>query len=77
MYERFAKDLSADLFNSIWDDLFAMASRDNEARYKAAKRKKDYRHGEAQDALNDFCFGRASLGNTLDFINSSKARGLI
>ena len=68
IYNRFAKDCSESLFNSIYTDLYSLAARDNAARYAGAKRKKDYRPGEHQEILNDFCFSRMSVGHALDYI---------
>lgn len=75
MYERFAKDVSDELFDSVYSDLYALALAlaDNKARYEAAKRKRDYRPGETQYVLNDFCHNRLSLGDALDHIRICKA----
>ncbi len=73
MYERFAKDVSDELFDSVYSDLYAFAMADNKARYEAVKRKRDYRPGETQYVLNDFCHNRISLGAALDHIRICKA----
>ena len=76
MYNRFAKDLSESLFNSVYDDLYALAERENKSIYASSKKKKKRRnvyHGNAQDMLNDFCFNKLSLGDALDFIKIEKA----
>jgi hypothetical protein len=67
MTDRYAKDCSESLFNSIYESLYSMASRQNEAAYIAAKRKKDYRPGGHQDALNDFCHGRMTVASALEY----------
>lgn len=72
MFDRFAKDASESLFNSIYGEMYEMADRDNAARYAAAKRKRDYRPGEHQDALNDFCHGRMSIGHALEYVRLNK-----
>ena len=74
MYERFADDISIDLFNSVYDDLYAMASRDNAARYAACKRKRDYRPGEAQDMFNAFAAGARRLAKRLILSKLTSAR---
>lgn len=72
MYNRFANDLSEDLFNSVYADLYTMAEHENKSLYNSSKRKGKkvnvYRTGEAQENLNDFCKGRLSLGEALDLI---------
>lgn len=72
MYNRFAKDASESLFNSIYNDLYEMALRDNRARYDSVKRKKDYRPSEHQCALNDFCHNRMSIGDALEYLRLNK-----
>lgn len=72
MYDRFSKDCSDEIFNSIYSDFYDMAIRDNKARYEAVKRKKDYRPGEHTCAFNDFCHGRMSIGDALDYIRLNR-----
>ena len=76
MYNRFAKDLSESLFNSVYDDLYALAERENKNIYASTKKKKKRQnvyHGNAQETLNAFCFNKLSLGDALNFIKIEKA----
>ena len=72
LYDRYAKDLSEALFNSIYDDLYARAENEQRAIWRAAQRnsprRQPYYVGEAQDALNAFCKGKLSLGEAMDFL---------
>ena len=76
MYNRYAKDLSEELFNSVYADLYAIAKRENKSLYNASKRKGKkvnvYRPDNAQEKLNEFCNGNLSLGDALDFIQIEK-----
>ena len=74
MYNRYQHDLSDELFNSVYSDLYRLAESEQAAIWKAAKCKSDYRTGEALENLTAFCKGKLSLGQALDFINSNKAR---
>lgn len=67
MKERYAKDCSESLFNSIYSSLYAMADKQNKQSYASAKCKRDYRPGEHQDALNDFCNGRMTVMDALEY----------
>lgn len=73
MKPRFAHELSESLFNSIYADLFRIASLANKAAYR---RSKTWRPTvtEEQDALNDFCFGRMSVLDALDYIKRTSWR---
>lgn len=73
MYDRYQRDLSEALFNSVYSDLYQLAEIEQAAIWKAAKCKSDYRTGEALENLTAFCKGKLSLGQALDFINSNKA----
>ena len=77
MYNRYAKDLSEELFNSVYADLYAIAERENKSLYNASKRKNKkvsvYCPGNVQDNLNAFCKNKLSLGEALDFIKIEKA----
>lgn len=76
MYNRFAKDLSKSLFDSVYGDLYALAERENKSIYTSTKKKKKRQnvyHGESQEKLNDFCYNKLSLGAALDFIKIEKA----
>ncbi len=73
MYERFANDLSEDLFNSVYTDLYNMAMKSNRAAYEAAKKSKiKYSPSETQGILNGFCKGMISLGDAMDYIKLYK-----
>ena len=74
MYDRFAKDLSPGLFDSIYASLQAKAEREQSTIYatcrkrgKAGKAPADYRIGEAQNKFTAFCEGKLSLGEALDY----------
>jgi len=77
MYNRYASELSEELFNSVYADLYAIAERENKSLYNASKRKNKkfnvYCQGNAQDNLNAFCNNKLSLGDALDFIKIEKA----
>ncbi|AKF12817.1 hypothetical protein PHIM7_272 [Sinorhizobium phage phiM7] len=76
LYERFARDLSEELFNSVYDDLMALAESQQKSIYHAAKGKRAKMYaGECQEKLNAFCHGKLSLGDALDFIKIQKAYG--
>lgn len=70
LYERFARDLSEELFNSVYDDLMALAESQQKSIHAANG--KMYA-GECQEKLNAFCHGKLSLGDALDFIKIQKA----
>lgn len=72
MYDRKAQDLSQDLFDSVYGDLFELAMREQKSILQASRRARlgVYYVGEAQDILTDFCTGKASLGDALDFIRA-------
>lgn len=73
MYSRFARDLSAPLFDSVYRDLYRLAESQQRDLWRAAKgRRRHYRIGEAQEMLDSFCSGNASLGCALDFIGSRR-----
>ena len=74
MYDRYARDLSEELFNSVYSELYDAASSEQAAIWRGAKRRRDYRIGEAQETLSGFCDGRLSFGDALDWLNSRKAR---
>lgn len=74
MYNRFAKDLSENLFNSVYDDLFDLALRQQKSIYQnTGKRGFRMYAGECQEKLNAFCHGKLSFGDAVDFINVQKA----
>lgn len=77
MYNRYADDLSEELFDSVYRDLYDIAEKQNKALYETSKRKNKktnvYYPGDAQDVLNGFCKGEISLGEALDFISIEKA----
>lgn len=69
MYNRFASDLSESLFNDVYGSLYAAASREQAAIWRAHGRR-GYHVGEAQEALTAFCRGKLSLGDALDRIRA-------
>lgn len=73
MYDRFARDLSESLFASIYRDLYAAASREQAAIWRAHGRR-GYHVGEAQEALTGFCNGKLSLGDALDSARLRRSR---
>lgn len=80
MHDRYAKDLSSDLFESVYDDLFMIATEEQKAIHQSCTtiRKgkavtKNYHVGEAQEMLNSFTFGKTSLGDALTFIKTRRA----
>lgn len=72
MYERYANDISEDLFNSIYDDLREIATKSQKEIYTASKKRRGqkYHVGEAQEKFSLFCTNKLSLGDALDFIKS-------
>lgn len=73
MYERFANDLSDDLFNSIYDDLCNIATKAQKGIYESSKKKRNsvkYHVGEAQEKFSDFCANKLSLGDAIDYIKT-------
>lgn len=80
LYTRYSSDVSEELFDSIYADLFSMATKEQKAiwdgiaaKHKShKKRMQHYRIGESQLMLNEWCEGKASLGDALDFINTYK-----
>jgi len=76
MFERFAKDLSESLFNSIYDEMFKLAEAQQKSIYaatKSAKKKTGYYVGECQTMLSDFCKNKVSLGDALNYLQTQKA----
>lgn len=71
LYDRYAKDLSEDLFNSVYDDMYALAEAEQKSIY-ASQGKKGYFVGECQKTFNAFCMGIVSLGDALDFVKIQK-----
>lgn len=69
MYDRFARDLSESLFDSVYRDLYAAGSREQAAIWRARGRR-GYHVKEAQEALTGFCNGKLSLGDALDRIRA-------
>lgn len=69
MYNRFAEDLSTELFDSVYGDLFKLAERQQKAIH--ATKGKMY-VGEHQEKLNAFCKGKLSLGDALDYVTVYK-----
>lgn len=68
MYERYAKDLSEGLFNSVYSSLFEIADKEQQSIFASLKKRQKMYAGEAQEMLNAFCHGRLSLGDCLNFI---------
>lgn len=77
MYNRYAKDISESLFNSVYSELYTMAEKQNKSLFAASKRKHKktnvYHVGDAQETLNAFCNNKLSLGDALDYIAIQKA----
>lgn len=71
MFQRFAKDCSENLFNSVYDSLFELATKQQKQIWQA-EGKRGYYVGEAQENLNAFCHNKLSLGDALNFVNLSK-----
>ena len=74
LYNRFAKELSESLFNSVYTEMYKIAESEQKAIYQNNKRK-NYHVGEAQENFSAFCKGKLSLGDALDFIKVRKAYG--
>jgi len=76
MYNRFCEDVSDDLFDSVYNDLYSLAEEQQKSIWKSANTKKrnrlPYYVGEHQDMLNAWCMGKASLGECLDYIKIHK-----
>ncbi|AGR47990.1 hypothetical protein SmphiM12_358 [Sinorhizobium phage phiM12] len=72
LYERFARDLSEELFNSVYDDLMALAESQQKSIHAAKGKREKIHAGECQEKLNAFCHGKLSLGDALDFIKIQK-----
>lgn len=76
MYNRYCKDVSEELFDSVYDDLYMLAEKQQKAIWEASKAKKrnglPYYAGEHQEMLNQWCMGEASLGECLDYIKMHK-----
>jgi len=72
MYDRFAKDLSKELFDSVYSDMYDVAKASQVAAYNANPKKWDGRPTEAQEMFSDFCKGKVSLGEALDFLKITK-----
>jgi hypothetical protein len=72
MYDRFARDLSDELFNSVYADMYALADKQQKSIY-ASQGKKGYYVGECQMTFKAFCENKLSLGEALDFIKVQKA----
>ena len=72
MYDNFAKDVSEELFNSIYTDLYSMAEKQQKSLYDASKSKKKgapgYFIGEHQEMLNDRCKGKGKVGQPVEYI---------
>jgi len=76
MYERFCEDVSEEVFNSVYRDLYYMAEKQQKALYETSRSKKrgriPYTKGEHQEMLDNWCMGRVSLGECLDYIRIHK-----
>ena len=78
-YDRFANDLSDDLFQSVYSDLQKRAEAAQRAIYDACKKHRkgqapaDYYVGEAAEMFSRFGAGKASLGEALDFLKIEEA----
>ena len=74
LYTRFAKDISEELFNSVYSDLQAIATRQQSAIWHSIrnKAKAGYYVGEAQEAFTAFCKSKLSLGDALDFVKLAR-----
>lgn len=66
----YANEITEELFNSIYDDLFALASKQQKGIY--GKTGKNYYVGECQEKLNDFCCNRMNVLEALEFIKIEK-----
>ena len=74
MYERFAKDLSPGLFDSVYASLQSKAEQEQRALYAACRKRgragkapADYRVGESQNKFTAFCEGKLNLGDALGY----------
>lgn len=80
LYSRYAFDVTESVFNSIYDDLYAMAEKDQKLKWKSVceksksekLRKMHYTIGDSQLMLNGWCNNKMSLGMVLDFIKMYK-----
>lgn len=76
MYNRYCEDVSEELFNSVYDDLYMLAEKQQKEIWEASQIRKKYRFpyyiGEHQEMLNQWCAGKTSLGECLDYIKMHK-----
>ena len=77
MYNRFASDVSDDLFDSVYSDLYCLAEKQQKEIYiKESNNGKKKRFvlyaGEHQETLNKWCRNKLSLGDALDYIKIFK-----
>lgn len=76
MYNRYCEDVSEELFNSVYNDLYMLAEKQQKTIWEASKTKKKsrlpYYAGEHQEMLNQWCMGEVSLGECLDYIGIHK-----
>lgn len=66
----YANEISEELFNSIYDDLFTLATKQQKRIY--GKAGKNYYVGECQEKLNDFCRNKMTVLEALEFIKIQK-----
>ena len=71
MFNRFAKDISESLFNSVYSEMFKIAESEQKA-IRAQYKGKKYFIGEAQEKFTAFCKNSLSLGEALNFIEIRK-----
>lgn len=69
----FANKASEGLFNSIYADLFSLATNQQKAIY--GKNGKSYYVGECQEFLNEFCKNKRTILEAMDFIKLWKSYG--
>lgn len=66
MFNRFANDLSEPLFNSVYGEMYAIAEKAQKSAVRGSVT-------EEQQTFSDFCNGKLSLGDALNFIQIQKA----
>jgi hypothetical protein len=73
LYDRYARDLSQSLFDSVYVDMYRIAERCqiNANRNTVSKGWKCV-VTEEQETFNKFCHNKLSLGDALDFIKINK-----
>lgn len=66
MNERFAKDLSTNLFNSIYGEMYEIASKAQRGAIRGSVT-------DEQQNLSDFCNGKMCLADALEYLQIKRA----